>query len=420
MIKLVVRASRHRGLRALSLALVAAVTSAMLLTVTPAQASTTCTFTTSGTTMKLNANCTTDTTIFIPNGFTLDGNGHTITAIDPPGDHFRGAVIKNAGTSAKVKKLTVTTSGLTDICDEGNDRLRGILFEGASGSIKDSTVRDINQGASGCQEGNAIEVRNAPFDGTHPNTKTVQVEHNVVSKYQKTGIIANGDVSVEIDDNKVTGLGPVNYIAQNGIQLGFGALGEVEGNQVSANIYTPQTFASGGILLVNSGSGVLVNNNTITTSDVGLWINGTSNARVKNSKVTGSAFDGIALDDSFGLVTGNKVDKNQSSNNGVGIGLYGAGVTGSVIEKNTTPSNGTGIFVGFGASNNTVTGNTAKGNADLDIENQGSNTYSKNKCNTSSGPPVDCGTPPAAAAANQRQAPTTATGVVPEAQPFDR
>jgi parallel beta-helix repeat protein len=277
-------------------------------------------------------------------------------------------------------------------------------------------VRDINQGASGCQEGNAIEVRNAPFDGTHPNTKIVQVEHNVVSNYQKTGIVANGDVKVEVDDNKVTGLGPINYIAQNGIQLGFGAQGDVQENQVSANIYTPQTFASSGILLFTASNGILVNHNTVATSDVGIWLDGTSNARIKNSKVTGSTYDGIALDDTDGPASGNKVDKNQSSSNGVGIGLYGA--TGSLIEKNTTPSNGTGIFVGFGASGNTVTGNTAKTNSDLDIENAGVNSYSKNKCNTSSGPPVDCGAPPTVTGAAPERAAEASRSTTRVAQPF--
>lgn len=34
-----------------------------------------CTFTTVGTTITLDADCTTDATILIPNGFTLDGAG---------------------------------------------------------------------------------------------------------------------------------------------------------------------------------------------------------------------------------------------------------------------------------------------------------------------------------------------------------
>jgi parallel beta-helix repeat protein len=415
-----ISALRRLKIIVLHLSIAITLAAGVLLSTTAVQASTTCTFTTSGSTMKLNANCTTDQTILIPNGFTLDGKGHSITAVDPPGDHFKGAVVKNAGAVAKVKNLTVTTSGLATVCDADTDRLRGILFEGASGSIKDTIVRDIKQGPDGCQEGNAIEVRNAPFDGTHPHTQKVQIEDNVVSNYQKTGILANGDVSVEIDDNRVTGLGPVNFIAQNGIQFSRGALGEVEDNHVSGNIYTPQTDASSGILLFQPGNAASVKNNTVDTNDVGIWLISTSNARVKNNKVTGSVFDGIAVDDQAGPVSGNKVDQNHSSDNGVGIGLYGSGVTNNLIEKNTASSNDTGIFVGLGASGNNVTGNTAKSNTDLDIENAGSNSYSKNKCKTSSGPPVDCGTPPPAPTAPGPTSAAKASGRdIHIAQPFE-
>lgn len=98
-----------------------------------AWSATDCTFTTKGSTMSLNANCTTDSTILVPNGFTLDGKGKTITAVDPAGGHFTGAVVSNAGSSANVKNLTVTASGLGDVCDAGTARLRGIMLAAASG-----------------------------------------------------------------------------------------------------------------------------------------------------------------------------------------------------------------------------------------------------------------------------------------------
>ena len=43
-----------------------------------------CTFTTNDKTktMSLVADCTTDTTINVPNGYTLDGKGYKITAVD--------------------------------------------------------------------------------------------------------------------------------------------------------------------------------------------------------------------------------------------------------------------------------------------------------------------------------------------------
>ena len=204
----------------------------------PALAATTCTFTTAGTTMTLDADCTTDATIPIPDGYTLDGAGLTIVANDPAGNHFKGAVVANAGSTASVTNLTVKASGLANVCDGGADRLRGIMFDGASGSITHNNVEDINQGASGCQEGNAIEVRNAPFDGTHPGTKSVTITDNTVINYQKTGILANGDVYASISENSVVGVGSINYIAQNGIQVGFGATGSVVSNSVTDNYYT--------------------------------------------------------------------------------------------------------------------------------------------------------------------------------------
>ena len=105
-----------------------------------ANALTTCTFTNQGSTMKLNGNCSTDSSIVIPNGKTLDGRGFTITGVDPAGNHFHGAVVVNGGASASVKNLGVTVSGLIDACDAGADRLRGIMFEGASGSITSSAA----------------------------------------------------------------------------------------------------------------------------------------------------------------------------------------------------------------------------------------------------------------------------------------
>ncbi len=197
-----------------------------------------CEFTLEGTTMTLVADCTTDATIVVPDGFTLDGAGHSITAVDPPGGHFVGAVVRNGWTSATVQNLHITVSGLANACDAGDNRLRGILFAGAGGSITDNVVTGINQGASGCQEGNGIEVRNEPFDGTHPATVQVTIADNEVTGYQKTGIVANGDVLVAVTGNTIVGLGPVPYIAQNGIQLGFGAMGEVRDNEVSGNAYT--------------------------------------------------------------------------------------------------------------------------------------------------------------------------------------
>jgi hypothetical protein len=246
-----------------------------------------CHFTTSGTTMTLDGDCQTSTTITIPNGFTLDGNSHSITAIDPQGGHFLGAVIRNAGASASVINLTVTASGLSDICDGGNDRLRGILFDGANGTIDNNTVTGVRQGLSGCQEGNAIEARNAPFAGETGSVKVgpdvdVTVTNNTVTNYQKNGITVNGAVSATVTGNIVTGDGPVSYIAQNGIQIGFGGTATVRSNTVSRNYYAPETTEACGILLYRA-DGVKASANTLFANQKDMCNYGKGGGNVKAS-----------------------------------------------------------------------------------------------------------------------------------------
>ncbi len=240
-----------------------------------------CTFTFAKKTMTLNGDCITTTSIIVPNGFTLDGAGHTITAMDPLPNFFKKGVIQNGGANADVTNVTITTSGLIDPCDEGPNRLRGILFDGASGSITDTNVTNINHvgaGLCGGDEGNAIEVRNF---GASATTSKVKIEENTATGYQKGGIIANGDVDATITDNVVDGLAPSPFIARNGIQLGFGATGMIKRNQVSNNEYTgAEPFSASGILLVagpfffNSpySVGAQIDQNTVIENDVGVWV----------------------------------------------------------------------------------------------------------------------------------------------------
>src|SRR5207249_3215671 len=82
-------------------------------------------------------------------------------------------------------------------------------------------------------------------------TTSGHISGNQVFDYQKGGIIANGHgTDVIVRDNTVSGLGPVGYIAQNGIQIGFGASARVQGNSVSGNSYTGSSTVSGGIVVV--------------------------------------------------------------------------------------------------------------------------------------------------------------------------
>ena len=70
---------------------------------------------------------------------------------------------------------------------------------------------------------------------------------NAIWDHQKGGIVTNGPgTNVEITGNTVTGFGPVSFIAQNGIQVGYGASASVMRNTVTGHSYTGTSTVSGG------------------------------------------------------------------------------------------------------------------------------------------------------------------------------
>src|SRR2546429_7583900 len=100
-----------------------------------ASGSTDCNFVINGSVMTLTVNCSTDASIVVPDGFTADLGGFTVTAVDPVGDHFRGGVLVSGVSRANVTNGTITASNLATVtsCDDLAHALRGVLFNGASG-----------------------------------------------------------------------------------------------------------------------------------------------------------------------------------------------------------------------------------------------------------------------------------------------
>jgi len=411
-------------------------TSLWLASSSAAFAASNCTFRTAGRTMQLQRDCWTDVTLSIPDGVTLDGRGRTITAVDPAGGHFLGAIVRNAGSTAHVRNLTIEARGLADVCDsEGppDQRLRGILFQAASGSIVRNQLRGPNQTGSACQEGAGIEVRGAlPAQGAP--LQQVVIADNRVQGYQKTGVLVIGVVEADIVSNRIEGLGPVSFIAQNGIQLSLGARGAIQGNRVEQNIYTGGNAASTGILLIEAGSPLEIERNRMEDNDIGIRVKSTSDVVIQSNVVSGSTYDGIAIDGLENTAQGNQIVANRLTENAVGVDLFGAGATANevvgnrivdslqlgaqlaagaasnVLENNRLRRNAYGVFVSgdnndiisnvivdsdtvglhVEGSGNDVQDNSVSGSGSLDVENVGSNGYSGNSCASSSGPPVDC------------------------------
>jgi hypothetical protein len=251
----------------------------------PGFAATTCAFDSDDTTLHLTGDCVTDATLLIPNGMTLDGGHFTIAAVDPPGEHFIGAVIMNAGATASIVDTRITAQNLADVCDSGPGRLRGIFFDGAAGLIRGNTIIDVNQGASRCAEGNAIEVRTlASIDPV-----VVEIDHNVVSRYQKSGIVVTGGVDAWIHDNQIGASATQDHVPANALQVGYGAWAMVAQNRIAGNSWRgfPSTRdAATAILVFRAAPETTIRANVIDgNADIGIYI-GADGVIVEDNQLT--------------------------------------------------------------------------------------------------------------------------------------
>jgi len=72
---------------------------------------------------------------------------------------------------------------------------------------------------------------------------------------------SGGGASVSVLNNTVTGEGQISYIAQNGIQVSYGAKAVVKGNTASGNWYTPSSYIACGFLIYQAGGVSASSNN---------------------------------------------------------------------------------------------------------------------------------------------------------------
>lgn len=155
-----------------------------------------------------------------------------------------------------------------------NANYYGVVNNGARVRVENSTIYDIGETPlNGDQHGVAIYL-------AYQSNAQGDIVGNVIWNYQKGGIVVNGpSARSNVIANTVIGQGPVNYIAQNGIQFGYGSQGRIEGNIVVGNSYTGAgETASGGIILVGGAgygggneTGIAVRDNIAVGNDVGLW-----------------------------------------------------------------------------------------------------------------------------------------------------
>ena len=106
--------------------------------------------------------------------------------------------------------------------------------------------------------------------GVFCNSATGTLSGTTITNYQKNGVVVSGDgAAVNVLENTVTGQGQIDYIAQNGIQVSFGASATVKGNTVSGNWYTPRDWVACGLLFYQA-AGVKQSANNLFANEVNI------------------------------------------------------------------------------------------------------------------------------------------------------
>lgn len=203
-------------------------------------------------------------------GFVRDGINMTAAVINP--GNVAGTVTTPTVVDATGCNIGVyfSTSGSIQYVDIYGANYFGVVVNGDGSlinvDVKDSTIHNIGETPfNGSQHGVAIYYRAYGGVGTGV---TGDIDGNAISLYQKGGIVVNGpNAWVNTLGNTVTGLGKVDFIAQNGIQY-WGSNGTIRGNTISDNFYTGTVgvgpnpggqnppgweYIAGGLLLYQTG-----------------------------------------------------------------------------------------------------------------------------------------------------------------------
>jgi hypothetical protein len=258
-----------------------------------------------------------------PTGFFRDGINMTAAMINPAGT-VSGSV--NA-TGCNIGVYYDTGVGTVDNANIFGSNYFGVLVNGDASivavNITNNAIHDIGETPlNGTQHGAAIYYRSFFAGGS----ATGSVSGNTLTNYQKGGVVANGEgTNVTISGNIVTGQGPVDYIAQNGIQVGYGASATLSGNTVTGNSYKGANFASSGGILVVGGPGfgqcpdlnpcpytvqTHIVANTLTGNDVGVWLSNDSgngppptptSIKVQNNTITNCCLTNISGSGTLGI-----------------------------------------------------------------------------------------------------------------------
>lgn len=281
---------------------------------------------------------------------TLAGAGGAALADCTPADTSKGTL---SASHVAVKNEKVTGEIDASGCDIGVYIPDGVKNVTVSAEVHDANQYGVfNNGNARVAGGEIYNIGHHSGGVFQPNGSqtgvgvyffdaTGSVIGNDIHDYQKGGIVINGLSMANVSDNGVTGALPVTYIAQNGIQFGYGAKGHAMRNVVSGNWYLGANWTSTGILVFETGN-VSVQDNAVQGSQTGIsieawcWIEPSAdNNRIVNNSVQGAQYAVTVAAYSLGGYS--TCDASADNNK----------VTNNLLDSTPSPGD-IGIFLGTG------------------------------------------------------------------------
>ena len=197
----------------------------------------TCAFNDDATTKisSLTDDCTLDSTLNLDDGWTLDGNNHTITAAGT----VNGAVIESAHGTAGNAPPSMTVGHVTIDATGAGGGTDGILFDGAQGRVTDVTVQ-------GGQDG--VEADNSAGADFATTGAQVKVGRSTIRGYQHAGVYAHGDLKLNVLGAVIGEPGGGGGASVAGVWMEEGAHGGVKDSRIKlsdAQPASPTTFGAG-------------------------------------------------------------------------------------------------------------------------------------------------------------------------------
>jgi nitrous oxidase accessory protein NosD len=278
-----------------------------------------------------------DEQVVIAKALTLEGVGYS-SVIRPSGSATLASVYTTAvqGGGAfwdgqQLASIIIVQNVGTGTVTVSNLQVDGININSAPAAFPSAFLVGVTYGeSSGTIQG--VKIVNMDTTSYQPRSygiwmdavntlASVTASGCTIVHYNRNGILARGaKLTVDIGWNVITGPSTLTGAAlPNGIFITFGAGGTVHGNTVSSNHYSGPTYLSTGIGGYSAKDGVMIDDNEVYDTDVG--ISPSSNSPITDNSIH-DCLIGIELESGS---ADNSISCNCIHNNYFGIHLLGPG-----------------------------------------------------------------------------------------------